>query len=127
MQDVTPSTASKAARLFAWLAGEAGIEIGAEFEPVQRGNQRKTKSPRRVREPTEEPSEAHDMSFPLRSATADQYEERYLNILLEKLSQTGDIPDLETLVKIDELIQRRKKQEENECSQEERHTDSPSG
>ncbi len=106
-----PSPALKAARLFIWLVSQAGLQTAeVEFSPYKLDKNKSSKekevkkkvhndgaSKRKVEEAT-----------PVYPMTADDYEERLLNILLEKISSTDALPSADILQQVRELIDAQK-------------------
>ena len=107
-----PSIAIKAARLFIWIARQAGFETAeAEFNPYNL-EQEKTKKPKEIKK---KPS-TNGSSKPASPTLSDpvDYEERLLNILLEKIRSTNELPPAEILKQVRELIELQKEKNKNQ-------------
>lgn len=116
LQRVTPSTASKAARLFIWLAQEAGFETGEKFEPQKRRKTTRTanKNSASTTKPKSPSTPARQQMFDMDQLTADDYEREYLNILLTKVREAEELPDENVLAEINRLIERVREHEQAE-------------
>jgi hypothetical protein len=101
-----PSIAIKAARLFIWLARQAGFETAEEeFAPYNLEQEK----PKKRKEIKKKPS-INGSSKPAPSSVTSpaDYEERLLNILLDKISSTNELPSAEILKQVRELIELHK-------------------
>lgn len=125
LQDNAISISKKAARLFLWLANEAGFKTGEEFKPYKvrtRSTSSKSKKDKYNEETrgTDGNESAVMTSVPAfvngTKGTAEDYEEQLLIILMEKISSADGLPDPEILIQVRELIE-AKKQNEKEDSE----------
>ena len=106
-----PGPALKGARLFIWLAGQAGFQTAeVEFTPYkleqekalkQRDAKKKARADGARKRKVDEAAAPYPM-------TAGDYEERLLNILLEKISSTDALPSADILQQVRELIEAQK-------------------
>jgi hypothetical protein len=112
-----PSIAIKAARLFIWLANQAGFETAeTEFTPYNM-EQEKTKKKKEIKKtPSTNGATRRSSSQPAPSYVASpaDYEERLLNILLEKISSTNELPSADILKQVRELIELQKGKSKNQ-------------
>jgi hypothetical protein len=107
---VAPSIAIKAARLFIWLAGQAGFETAEEFSPYNLEQEKPKRQKEAKKKPATNGSTKGVPSEPAATYIAGpiDYEERLLNILLEKISSTNELPSAEILQQVRELIELHK-------------------
>jgi len=104
--------ALKGARLFIWIANQAGYKT-AEVEYVPYNlEQEKTQKPKEAKRKKNTSrstnNEYHVDISAFAPKTADDYEERLLNILLDKISSSDGMPPAEILQQVRELIDSRK-------------------
>jgi len=118
-KEAKPGPAMKGARLFIWLANQAGFETAeVEFTPYKleqekASKQKDVKKKGRTdgsgkRKDTDDEVAIHDPAY-LRD-----YEERLLNILLDKISSTDVLPSAEILQQVRELIEVQKQKNKSQ-------------
>jgi hypothetical protein len=110
-KEAKPGPAMKGARLFIWLADQAGFEtaedeftpynLEQEKAPKQKDGKKKSRTDGSSKRKIDEAG----TSYP---KTAGDYEERLLNILLDKISSTDTLPSSEILQQVRELIEAQK-------------------
>jgi hypothetical protein len=106
-----PSIAIKAARLFIWLARQAGFETAEEqFTPYNLEQEKNKKQRETKKKPNTGGSTKSALSEPAPSFVTSpvDYEERLLNILLDKISSTNELPSADILHQVRELIELHK-------------------
>lgn len=115
-----PSPALKGARLFIWLAIQAGFETAEEeFTPYNleqnKGQKPKaaSKEVRRTRLNGSSKGGSSKPALPYEASPSD-YEERLLNILLDKISSTKELPSTEILKQVRELIDLQKERSKSQ-------------
>ena len=108
-----PSIAIKAARLFIWLARQAGFETAeVEFTPYnmeqEKASRQKSIKKNSHNDRSGKRKNKDDETDIPNPADLRDYEEQLLNILLEKMRTTDALPSPEILQQVRELIQVQK-------------------
>lgn len=92
---VAPSVATRSARFFIWLAGLANVDIGAEVTVTKARKPSRKASSRKPKNEQDKPSE---IDIP-----EGEYEEYLLSVILQKVSSSDKVPDVETIREIRDL------------------------
>jgi hypothetical protein len=117
VNNAAPSIAIKAARLFIWFARQAGFETAEEEYTPYNLEQEKPKKQKEVKKKLSTDGSTRRVSSkptPSYAASPADYEERLLNILLEKISSTNELPSADILKQVRELIELQKEKSKNQ-------------
>lgn len=115
VNSAAPSIAIKAARLFIWLANQAGYETAeSEFVPynLDQDKPQKTSQIKQIQRKKTDASKTNkkiaDEVPPAYITVPVDYEEQLLRILLEKIGSTNEMPSADILKQVRELIEIQK-------------------
>lgn len=106
-----PGPALKGARLFIWLASEAGYKTAEEFTPYNLDQEKSLKQKGVKKKARPDGSTKHSSQQELNSfvsKTPEEEEDRLLDALQEKIRTTQGFPPLELVKAVQELIASKK-------------------